>query len=311
MGIYKKPIAFIMMLLAIAGTLIYLAYGLFMTQWQTYGAAVLLAGKVDAEMIAGAPCLLGQLPKSWLGFMSKLPLLGGNYFLQYVTLGICGSIGLIALLGLTGKKGKLGFLFVLLADAVYCLYKLWTMHEGKTYFVKISKMPEILEKLSKAFGGVMIVDYVVYGLLLLAGIFFVASLASGGSEFGTTGGAGALPILYMALLVAGYVALLVLPSMKKLTITADLMRYIVYGVWGLSFLITIVGIHNGQLSRGVNAWLSWGLLMAMVLMFVTNVVLEFVAKSSDKSALQFVFMSISPALPLMTVASFTAADLRN
>ncbi|MCR4726521.1 MAG: hypothetical protein K5753_04805 [Clostridia bacterium] len=306
MGIYKKPIAFLLMLLSIAGVLIYLAYGLFITHWADYGLAVMAEGKITADLIAGAPSLLGQLPKTWLSvFIDKLPLIGGDYFLQYATIGFCGAVALISILGLTGKKGKLGFLFVLLADAVFCFYTLWSMHGGTPYFITIEKLPEILAEYGKY------VDYGVYGLLLLAAIAFAVSLSSGSSEFGTTAGTAVLPIIYMAILVAGYAAILVLPGVMKITITATIMRYAILGVWGVSLLFTLIGIHNGSTSRGVNGWLTWALLTAMTLFYAAIVVLSYVGKELDVTNLLTLFTSVAPGLPLLTFASFAASDLRN
>lgn len=306
MGIYKKPIAFLLMLLSIAGVLIYLAYGLFITHWADYGLAVMAEGKITADLIAGAPSLLGQLPKTWLSaFIDKLPLVGGEYFLQYATIGFCGAVALISILGLTGKKGKLGFLFVLLADAVFCFYTLWSMHGGTPYFITIEKLPEILAEYGKY------VDYGVYGLLLLAAIAFAVSLSSGSSEFGTTAGTAVLPIIYMAILVAGYAAILVLPGVMKITITATIMRYAILGVWGVSLLFTLIGIHNGSTSRGVNGWLTWALLTAMTLFYAAIVVLSYVGKELDVTNLLTLFTSVAPGLPLLTFASFAASDLRN
>ena len=303
MSIYKKPIGLLLMLFSIAGTLFYLAYGLFLTRWDI-GLLVMAEGKITTDLISGMPSLLGQLPKSWVGaFIEKLPVFGGEYFLQYVAIGFCGIVGLISLLGLTGKKGKLGFLFVLLADAVFFLYTVWLLHGGKPYFIKIDQMPKILSDYGTY------IYYGVYGLLLLAAIAFAASLGSGASDYGTTAGTAILPILYLAILVAGYVAILVLPGMAKITITATIMRYAIFGVWGVSLVFTILGIHNGSTSRGVNGWLSWSLLTAMTLFFAVNVVIKYLAKELDPSNLTMLFTAVAPGLPLLPFASFTAADL--
>ncbi len=305
MGIYKKPIAAIIMLLSIVGVLFYLAYGLFITRWFDYGALALADG-ISADLFAGSPSLLGQLPKSWIGGVAGiLPVFGGEYFLQYLTIILAGIVGLISILGITGKKGKLGFIFILLADAVWCVLRLWSMHGGVPYFFEMDSMAKIIADYGKY------IEYGIYGLLLLGGVSIVISFASGSSEFEMTIGSAILPIIYMAILVAGYVALLVLPGMMKFTISATVMRYILFGVWGLTLLLTIVGVHSSTLSRGVNGYLSCAVLLAITLMFATNVVISYVAKETDVSALVTIFTAIVPGLALMPLASFAAADLRN
>ena len=212
-------------------------------------------------------------------------------------------IAVVSSLGLTGKKGKLGFLFLLLADVVFALVSLF----GATPLFEV----EALQNIVADYGEYA--SYAIYGLLALGAVFFAVGLVSGKDEYDLAGGAAVLPILYLAVVVAGYVALILLPKFIEFTVTADILRYAILGVIGAALLMTFVGVHNGSLSRAVNGWLIFAAVAAIALVNVAAIVIEKVLATGERTLDLYPTFSyfITPIIAIFGVAGFAAADMRN
>ena len=277
-SIYKKPIAVIMMILSILAAAVWFLY---------YKTEVFLLISADlATTIAEA-----------------LPTFGDAMtFPSYVIAAITGLIAVTSILGLTGKKGKLGFLFVLLADLVYALVALF----GATPIVEI----EALQKIVVDYGEYAM--YAIYGLVLLAAIFFAISFGTDKEDYDFSAAGAILPIIYMVVVIAGYAASILLPMLiEDFSLSADIVRYAILGVLGVTLLLTLVGVHRGTLSRAANGWLIFATLLTIA---VVNAVPVVIAKFVPEAAI-YVHSEIpyflTPIIAIFGVAGFTAADLRN
>ena len=91
----------------------------------------------------------------------------------------------------------------------------------------------------------------------------------------------------------------------------DILRYAILGVIGAALLMTLVGVHNGSLSRAVNGWFIFA---ALITIAVTNAVPIVVTKFVPEAA-PYVHEEIpyflTPIIAIFGVAGFAAADLRN
>lgn len=275
-SVYKKPIALIMTILSILAAAFWFLY---------YKSAVIL-------LIPGVSL------ETWMSISEKLPALEP----QYVIAGFAGLVALVSIFGLTGKHGKLGFLFVLLADVVFALVNLF----GATPIVEV----EAIQKIVIDYGEYA--SYAIYGLLVLGAIFLAVSFGRAHGEF--SAGGAILPLIYLAAVVAGYVVLIMMPKFSEgFTLTADLERYVILGAIGLALLLTFVGVHNGSLSRSVNAWLVFATVLAVGLInFVPIIVEKFLSTETTplESYVEIPYL-LTPIIAIFSVAGFAASDMRN
>ena len=280
--IYKKPIALIMMLLSVLAAAFHFLY----IKPATFG---LISEDLTAKII------------------EKVPTFGGANFPMYVICIFCGLIALVSLFGLSGKKGKIGFLFVLLADIVYAVYALFG-GAGLPYIDM-----EALIKIVAEYGKYA--EYAIFGLLLLAGIFFAVAMVSGREDYEFSGGMSVLPILYMLAVVLGYAALMILPKvLTSFEVSANMMRYIAIGTIALPLLLTLIGVHSATASRSANGWLIFSALMTISLLFFVGIVVEKIIEGQggvpDYIVARY-FDYLVPVIGYFGVIGFTAADLRN
>ena len=275
MNVYKKPIAILMMLLSIVAGAIWVLY-----------YKVLTFGLISVDLMTSV--------------MNALPTFGGDKFYSYVITAFWGLVAVVSLLGLTGKKGKAGFLFVLLASVVMLLT------EGSMISIKaINKI--VVEH----------PDYVTYafcGLLLLAAVFFAVAMASGKDEYEFSGGGAVFPIIYLVVVVVGYVALILLPKfMSSFTVSANLLNYSILGAIGVSLVMTFFGVHSGTASRSVNGWAIFATLLTIVLVNLTPIVVGKITEASKVvlDTQETVPYFLTPIIAIFPVIGFTASDLRN
>ena len=274
-AIYKKPVAVLMMILSI------LTAAFFFLYYKT-----LTLGFISESLL--------------LKVADILPTFGGEKFPLYVETIFAGLILVISILGLTGKRGTVAFIFVLLADLVYVAQNVILG------FVNITFLADILSKFGEY------VTYGMFGLLLLGAIFFAISLVKGSDDFEIHGGTAILPLIYLALVILGYAALVVLPKfISGFTVSAAIERYAIYGIWGLAFLLTLIGVHSATASRGANAWLLFSATMAFVLIFAASVVIQKLGASRSMESYPEIYYAISPVIALFPLAGLAAADLRN
>jgi len=276
-SVYKKPIALIMTILSILAAAFWFLY---------YKASVI--GLISVDLLATVA--------------EKLPTFGGEMFSSYVIAGFAGLVALVSIFGLTGHNGKLGFLFILLADVVFALVNLF----GATPIVEV----EAIQKIVADYGEYAF--YAIYGLLVLGAIFLAISFGRAHGEF--SAGGAILPLIYLALVVAGYVVLIMMPKfMDGFTLSADLERYVILGAIGAALLLTFIGVHNGSLSRSVNAWLVFATVLAVALInFVPIIVEKFLStEAAPLSAYAEIPYFLTPIIAIFAVAGFAASDMRN
>ena len=276
-SVYKKPVALIMTILSILAAAFWFLY---------YKTAVFTLISIDLAATVS----------------EKVPLFGGEMFPYYVIAGFAGLIALVSILGLTGRNGKMGFLFILLADVVFALVNLF----GAAPIVEV----EAIQKIVAEYG--QYADYAIYGLLALGAIFLAISLGRGKGDF--SAGGLVLPLIYLALVVAGYVVLIMLPKfMDGFTLSADLERYVILGAIGAALLMTFVGVHDASLSRSVNAWFVFATVLAVALInFVPIIVDKFLStKEVPLESYAEIPFFLTPIIAIFAVAGFTASDMRN
>ena len=280
-AIYKKPVAVIMMILAFIG------------------AAVSLLLTTNVAVFAFISDSVGE---KVIELVAELP----EFLFDYAAAIFGGVVVLISILGLTGKRGKLGFLFALLAGLIYTANALFG---GVAPVIEVEAIAKILADYGEYVG------YAVYGLLLLAAIFFAVSINGGKEELEISGGTAALPIIYMLVAVVGTIALVILPRiMESFTVTTDILKYAILGIVGLSILLTLIGVHSKTASRGANAWLLFAAAMIVALIFgvitlVTKLIPE--EKALDVLPAAEIFLCVSPCILFFPLIGYTISDLRN
>ena len=280
-AIYKKPVAVIMMILAVIGAAFTLLYT---TNLALFG---LISENVGLKVADIAVKIADVLPKSEM----IIPLIFG------------GVLVLISILGLTGQRGKPGFLFALLASLVYLAVKLFG---GADPIVKIDAVAKIIDKFGEY------VPYAIYGLLLLAAVFFAVSISSGRDELEISGGTVVLPIVYMLVAVVGYVALVLLPKfISGFTVSDDIVKYVIFGIVGLSILMTLIGVHSATASRGANAWLLFAATMIVVLLYAGVTVINKVGADKGLDSLVKIFACVAPSIIFFPLIGYAVSDLRN
>ena len=280
-AIYKKPVAVIMMILAVIGAAFTLLYT---TNLALFG---LISENVGLKVLDIAVKIMDVLPKG----EALIPVIFG------------GVLVLISILGLTGQRGKPGFLFALLASLVYLAVKLFG---GADPIVKIDAVAKIIDKFGEY------VPYAIYGLLLLAAVFFAVSIGSGRDELEIGGGTVVLPIVYMLVAVVGYVALVLLPKfISGFTVSADIVKYVIFGIVGLSILMTLIGVHSATASRGANAWLLFAATMIVVLLYAGVTVIDKVGADKGLDPLVDIFACVAPSIIFFPLIGYAVSDLRN
>lgn len=280
-AIYKKPVAVIMMILAVIGAAFTLLYT---TNLALFG---LISENVGLKVVDIAVKIMDVLPKG----EALIPVIFG------------GVLVLISILGLTGQRGKPGFLFALLASLVYLAVKLFG---GADPIVKIDAVAKIIDKFGEY------VPYAIYGLLLLAAVFFAVSISSGRDELEISGGTVVLPIVYMLVAVVGYVALVLLPKfISGFTVSADIVKYVIFGIVGLSILMTLIGVHSATASRGANAWLLFAATMIVVLLYAGVTVIDKVGADKGLDPLVEIFACVAPSIIFFPLIGYAVSDLRN
>ncbi len=274
-AIYKKPVALIITILSVLTAAFFFLYYKVLT--------------------------IGFISESLMTKVSEaLPTFGGDNFSLYVQTIFVGLLAVISILGITGKRGRVAFIFVLLADLVYAAQ---TVLLG---YVDIPKLAEILLSYGEY------VQYGVFGLLLIGAIFFAGSIIRGSDEFEIRGGTAILPLIYLALALVGYAALVVLPRiLSDFSVTTEIEHYVIYGIWGLALLLTLVGVHNAQSSRGANAWLLFAATIIIVLLYGASVVLTKMDAGRNLEIYPEIFYAVSPVIALFPLAGFAASDMRN
>ena len=279
-SVYKKPVAVIMMILSILAAAIYFLY------YKT-----LTIGLISEDLMASVA--------------ENLPTFGGANFPMYVAIAFFGLIAVVSVLGLTGRCGKLGFLFVLLADLVYAATLLFG---GAAPMFEVESVAKIIADYGEY------ISYAIYAFLAVAAILFAVSLASGKDDYGFSGGTAILPLIYLAVVVLGYVALMLLPKiLDDFTVSADLLRYSILGVIGIALLLTFVGVHNNEASRSANGWLIFASILAIALVNAAPVIVGKIAEAKNVAMdlMEAVPYFLTPIIAIFGVIGFTAADLRN
>ena len=274
-AIYKKPVALIITILSVLTAAFFFLYYKVLT--------------------------IGFISESLMTKVSEaLPTFGGDNFSLYVQTIFVGLLAVISILGITGKRGRVAFIFVLLADLVYAAQ---TVLLG---YVDIPKLAEILLSYGEY------VSYGVFGLLLIGAIFFAVSIIRGSDDFEIHGATAIVPLIYLALALVGYAALVVLPQMiDGFVVTTEIEHYVIYAIWGLAALLTLVGVHNAQASRGANAWLLFAATVIIVLLYGASVVLTKMDAGRNLEIYPEIFYAVSPVIALFPLAGFAASDMRN
>ena len=274
-AIYKKPVALIITILSVLTAVFYFLY------YKTLA--------------------IGFVSESLMTKLAEvLPTFGGDNFSLYVQTIFVGLLAVISILGITGKRGRVAFIFVLLADLVYAAQ---TVLLG---YVDIPKLAEILLSYGEY------VQYGVFGLLLIGAIFFAVSIIRGSDDFEIHGATAIVPLIYLALALVGYAALVVLPQMiDGFVVTTEIEHYVIYAIWGLAALLTLVGVHNAQASRGANAWLLFAATIIIVLLYGASVVLTKMDAGRNLEIYPEIFYAVSPVIALFPLAGFAASDMRN
>ena len=274
-AIYKKPVALIITILSVLTAAFFFLYYKVLT--------------------------IGFISESLMTKVSEaLPTFGGDNFFLYVQTIFVGLLAVISILGITGKRGRVAFIFVLLADLVYAAQ---TVLLG---YVDIPKLAEILLSYGEY------VQYGVFGLLLIGAIFFAVSIIRGSDDFEIHGATAIVPLVYLALALVGYAALVVLPQMiAGFVVTTEIEHYVIYAIWGLAALLTLVGVHNAQASRGANAWLLFAATVIIVLLYGASVVLTKMDAGRNLEIYPEIFYAVSPVIALFPLAGFAASDMRN
>ena len=281
-AIYKKPVAVIMMILAIIGAAISLLF---------------INSKIFALINADFG---GKVADIAAKILDVVPM--GE---TMVSLVFGGVILLISILGLTGKRGKPGFFFALLASLLFLAEKVFI---GDDALVKVQAISDLYAK----FGDY--VPYAIYGLLLLGAIGFVISIVVGKEELEFSGATAILPILYVLVAVGAYVALVALPFVTTFEVTAEYIKYAIFGIVGLSILLTLIGVHSATASRGANAWLLFAAAVIVALLYAADVVLNNVVTSKGgeiNAQVRAIVTTVIPSILFFPLIGYTISDMRN
>ncbi len=281
-AIYKKPVAVIMMILAFIGaaiSLLFINIKIFALINADFGGKV---ADIAAKILDVVP--MGETT---------------------VSLVFGGVILLISILGLTGKRGKPGFFFALLASLLFLAEKVFI---GDDALVKVQAITDLYAK----FGDY--VPYAIYGLLLLGAIGFVVSIVVGKEELEFSGATAILPILYVLVAVGAYVALVALPFVTTFEVTAEYIKYAIFGIVGLSILLTLIGVHSATASRGANAWLLFAAAVIVALLYAADVVLNNVVTSKGgeiNAQVRAIVTTVIPSILFFPLIGYTISDMRN
>lgn len=278
-AIYKKPVAVIMMILALIGA----AVSLLFINLDVFGY---VSESVELKVVE----LITKLPETIVNM--NLVIFGG-------------IIVLISILGLTGKRGKPGFFFTLLVGLVILAKNLFG---GAAPVIEVEAIANILAEYAEY------VEYAIYGLLFIGALAFAISIGSGKEELEISGGTVILPILYILVAVGAYVALVALPFVTSFEITAEYIKYAIYGIVGLSILLTLIGVHSATASRGANAWLLFASAVIVALLFAADVVLDKVVTSKGgeiNAQVRAIVTTVTPSILFFPLIGYTISDMRN
>ena len=281
-AIYKKPVAVIMMILAFIGaaiSLLFINIKIFDLINADFGGKV---ADIAAKILDVVP--MGE---------------------TMVSLVFGGVMLLISILGLTGKRGKPGFFFALLASLLFLAEKVFI---GDDALVKVQAITDLYAKFGEY------VPYAIYGLLLLGAIGFVVSIVVGKEELEFSGATAILPILYVLVAVGAYVALVALPFVTTFEVKAEYIKYAIFGIVGLSILLTLIGVHSATASRGANAWLLFAAAVIVALLYAADVVLDKVVTSKGgeiNQQVRAIVTTVIPSILFFPLIGYTISDMRN
>jgi len=313
--IYARPVAVILAILSLVFVLFELTYGLFVRD-ASY-AAIFLAQNLEGNVYVGAPALLGALPADIISMvLGFLPVFGGDNFRFIITAIYYGLIILIAIFGITGKKGKTGSIFLLLGAIVLGLLREWALNGNAFFFIPYEGLPELLSEYGTyaLCGG--------YALLMLAGIFYLVALSAGRKAYSFSFGPGVLAMLFSVIVFLAGAAVFVCPIVFEKF--PDISAYFNYGllaVFGITVLLTLIGVHRADLSRSANGYLAAFMLMFFgLLAALTNIVPTVLVKLFGFEALSVIDKTWADLLRVcgaMTsglaigAIGFAVSDMRN
>ncbi|GEM_PF-3013791 len=302
-NLFSRPVAAVIFAFSVLFVLFDFAYGLFVRN--AAAASFFLAGNYAGAVYSDAPALISVLPESLIGtILSKLPVFGGDHFLTIITAIYYGLIAVIAVLGITGKKGRVGSVLLLVADIVIALFRLWTLNGGAFFFIPYDGLPTILAD----YGAYILAGG--YGILLAAAVLYIASFARAKEDYAFSFKAGIPALVYAALVLLGGAALIVLPIVKADFALSDaILGYALIGVFGLSVLLTLVGVHEKGLSRSANGYLAAYLLAAAPCLLLAATLLPLFSVGTIPSLARLV--GVLPSALLVAAAGFSMADIRN
>ena len=286
--IYTKPVAIILAVFSL----------LFLAMEMTYGA---LANDTGS--------LLSALPESiYMTVVGALPIFGGDNFLMIVTGIYYALIVIIAILGMTGKKGKAGSVFLLLGALVLALSKIWHLHGG-FFIIPYEGFIDILT----AYGVFIYAG--AYLLLAIGGSLYVAALKRSKETFDISTGAGVPAVIFTMILLLGSIALFTGPLfLEGFPDVSAYFSYGLLGIFGITLLFTLIGVHRADLSRSANGYLAANMLLVFSLLSAIYYILPIffgpMAATAGFAHMLGVVNAMRAALPVC-VMGFAFADLRN
>ena len=301
--IYAKPVAIILAVLSLLFVLVELTYGLFVRS--TEYAGVFLSGNLEGAVYAEAPALIAALPADILSkVLGFLPVFGGDNFRLIITAVYYGILALIAIFGITGKRGKVGSILLLLAVVVLGMPRIWALNGDKFFFIPYEGISDILVKYHHFIlaGG--------YLLLVLAGVFYVVGFSRAKETYSFSFWAGFIALLFGLIVLLGGAALIVGSVLKKLPdILVTYFGYGLLGGFGITVLLTLIGVHRADLSRSANGYLAAYELIAFGFLAALAAVLPRYIDADFNLISRFVG-AMTSALAI-GAAGFAFADLRN
>ena len=270
-AIFKKPVAALMFVLAILAGAFYFLYF-------NVAALAMISNSFAANVV------------------KTLPKIDAPYVMMI----FWGLIAVITILGMTNKKMLPAFVLALCA----VLFRLgWDL--ATYYLIDNGDFMKFYIDYNQY------VHYFISLVVLVSAILFVVGFEK--KDFKTSNVMCILPVLYFTVLLVWIAAIELVGDLSEdfsfLIYLFEYFDYALYAVWGCALLITLVGVHNKDLSRSNNAWLLFMTLLIVALGYVAKYLYPQFGKSTYYQ--YYVMDYITPILSLIGVAGFAAADLRH
>jgi len=279
--VFSRPIAVILAVFGFLFLLFNLTYGYYM----------------ERGILSALPATITDK------FTAFLPTFGGERFNVILTGIYFAFIILIAAFAISGKRGKVGAILLLISSLFLALCNLWEMNGNKLFFIPYEGFATIFGNISKYLiaGG--------YAVMLLAVVLYLVAIISARDDFSISFLPSLPAVLLSILTLLIGAAIVIVPIITKVPFKSEVINYAILGIFVISVLLTLVGVHDKELSRSANAYFVAIFGVVFACLALVNVLLPIFS-----STVNTLFVRFTAALPMsLAVAgvAFALADVRN